>query len=162
MLIFIGAMFELGFLGTSLSFQPACRAASGYLCQDVGLASSGKFGLTIGQASSEIMYHVGLACAEKSTLVGEPLANGNAFMYVANNGTMVNEPTDFLLPLGGVVSIHNLTCFDASGNVLTSNIPAGKSFSEVLWMNWTQQSGSPSASNPWLTTKFASVQIKAP
>jgi hypothetical protein len=159
--IFVSAMFELGLFDASLSSQTICRTASGYLCQNATMGSSGKVSFSLGQAVGGTIYNVGIACAAKATLVGEPFAYGNAFTYVGSDGYMVNEPTGFSLLTGSSISIRNLTCFDANGHALTSNVAAGKYFPEVLWLNWTQQAGPPSALNPWLTTKFASVNIRA-
>jgi hypothetical protein len=159
MAIIIGAMFELGLFNTSSSSQSVCRTASSYLCQNVTMNSSGRVSLSLGQVVLGEMYNVGLSCAAKSTLAGEPFANGAAFMYVAGDGDMVNSPAGTPLSSGSVLTIHNLACFDANGNMITSNANAGQYFSEVLWLNWTEQPSAPGAHNPWLTTKFASAQI---
>ena len=160
LIIFVAALFELGVFNRPLSLQSACRTASGYLCQNPVMDGSGRISFSFGQTISAVMYNVGLARAANSTMVGEPFANGNAFMYVDAAGNVVSEPTGVDLPSGSVISIHNLTCFDASGRALTGNVTAGQYASEVLWLNWTPMYGPPSALNPWLTTKFASAQVR--
>jgi hypothetical protein len=117
-----------------------CIAYSGFACLNPSLSTSGKLSFTLAQSTGSTFYNVALACVPASQSNGLP----NGTFYKLSNPTLAN---------GQITSVSGLPCAGTTAG--------GTSFKGRLWMNFTPSPGSPSSSNPWISTLFASLYVNA-
>ena len=138
--VVLGALFSLGVFSGSSMLGTSCIAASGYLCQNPVLSTSGTLSLTLGQESGYTMY--------------------NAFVYVAPQSSGANA---YGFPTTTYSSNQNpITAFTSGQTIpLTFNLgpsytTIGTPFSGYVWLNYSSTSGG--VAN--IATKVATVIVK--
>ena len=173
--VVVAALYYLGVFNNSNTGANGCLAATGYTCRSPLLLQNSNISFTFGQyAGVRTIYNVALACASSVTTSGlpspSPLSGSPqaAMVYLSTTGaatTFVSNAavSGFLsLAPGQTTSVSGLTCYGTG--VGPSRTPIlGTAFSGYIWMNYTLNSGAPTAaggSNPLLTAKVASVSVK--
>ena len=160
------ALFSLNVFNPSLG--NVCLGGPGYTCSGMSLGTTGNMLFTFGQGTGSTYYNVGMGCAAASTSAGLP-SNTLAMVYLSAAGAATAVPANgaaagaLSITTGQTVSVTGLTCYATNGQPVlgsAATVPIGTTFSGSLWINYTLGSGAPSASNPMLTTKFASVTTK--
>jgi hypothetical protein len=174
--VVLGTLLSLGVFGSSSFIGTSCIAASGYLCRSPILDTNGNLSISFGQAAGRSIYNVGMACAGSATPLGLPnpsSTSGNqAMVYMLANGFPSSIPSNvqvyasnviigntLVLSSGQTVSVSSLNCYGASGLDI-GNVPRGTAFSGGIWVNYTQLNQPPSATNPFLTVKVATLTAK--
>ncbi|MDE1762093.1 MAG: hypothetical protein KGH59_01550 [Candidatus Micrarchaeota archaeon] len=178
--VVLGALFSLGIFSSGSLLGTACVAGPGFFCQSPVLAgpgaTAGNLSMTLGQSTGSTFYNVGLGCAATSTTNGLPNPTGTgaagspaALVDLSAAGAAtatvsnVNNAGSLTLSSGSTVSVTGLKCFGTTGVVFANTAnPAsiGTAFSGSLWMNYTLSSSAPSAGNPLLTQKVATITLK--
>ncbi len=164
--IVLGVLYYLGVFSPAV-IGPACTGSAPYVCENpLTLSTSGTVTFTMGQASGSTQYNIGLSCAATSTSSGLPYSSvGNVFWYPASNGfisSTANQISPSLsLSSGEEQSMSGLPCYDSKG-VPIGSIPIGTGFTGYIWYNYTTGSGTAVVgTNPWITSRIASISIKA-
>ncbi len=155
--IVLAVLYYLGVFNTAGSVGTSCTAAPGYLCQAPTLTQGGTLTFNFGWSGISNIYNVEFACTATANALGPfPMTSFNS---ITTNGIVIpaSSTGNAIIPQQ-TVTISALPCYGASGNTLGSqNI--GAPFTGSLWLNYTVRSGSEGASNPWLTTKIATLRL---
>ncbi len=164
------ALYQLGiFTGANL-LGSTCVAASGYLCQNFALNTSGTASFSFGQNTGQTLYNVEIACADNGNSIGLP-SNGMAWNFLYANGVVSNTINNMNLNnavdliSGQIVQVHGLQCYSPVGLPLRNPV-IGSAYSGVLWINYTSTAclqtpcfGTPPSPN-WLTSRALVINTK--
>ncbi len=158
--VIILALFQLGIFSASALSGNSCIAASGFLCQNPTLVTSGTLTFTFSQSSGSSFYNVQLACAAtaQSTGLPNPITAFNSIS--ATGAVLIPSSTGNTLTSGQSLTVASLPCYTSTGAQL-SGAAIGSAYSGFIWVNYTA-GGAPEslATNPWLTQKIATLKSK--
>ena len=139
----------------------ACIPASGYLCQNPVLDTTGLITFTFGQVSGTTIYNVQLTCAATNS-GGLPLENpALAFNSIATNGfALSSSNTGNSLGNAQTVTVSALPCYGTTGSLFGAQ-SLGTGFNGYVWVNYTTSSGTANIlNNPWRTSKAITLRTK--
>lgn len=188
--VVLAALFSLGVFNGGALLGTSCVAAPGYLCQSPVLFTSGNVLFTFGQNTGSQIYNVGFACTATSTSSGPNPANSVYYIYepsgssgsggsvgnwaiaIANvpgyqganaiisgvNGNALTLQSG--VQLGQMTQYNSIPCYGPTGNP-DNALSVGAAFSGSIWMNYTQNPGTPGGSNPFLIAKVATITVRA-
>ncbi len=169
--VVLAVLFSLGIFGGGNLLGTSCLGSPGYSCQTPLLNSSGLLSFTLGESTGTTIYNVQLACAATATSTGMPYDTNalysNPFQSVnaltgratASNAVPTNPLT---MASGQTAQVSNVVCFNAQGQPMNAapNNALGTSFSGTVYVNYTTAATTPGSTNPWQTTKLATLTIK--
>ena len=185
--VVLGALFALGIFNGPGTV--ACIASPGFLCQTPTYDHNANISFTFGQNTGSTIYNLAFGCSAIASSNGLP-SNTASIVYVGANGFVSNIISSsantvssgvaayapLTLSSGQQITVGILTnaapyngldCFSNANPSIhpvgSSGNPAvaiGTTFTGALWVNYTLQNAAPSATNPLLTQKFATIQVK--
>ena len=180
--VVLAALFSLGVFNSGALLGTACIAASGYMCTNPSLSTSGNVVFTFGQNTGSSLYNIGFSCASASNALGPYITTSggfdSGFYYLNSGGTgllqgsgSVPGSTGYSLLTSQTVTLptsgNGVACYASSGNTLLAVsgvggvLPVGTSFSGTIWMNYTTSAGAPGGANPTYIVKIATITVKA-
>jgi hypothetical protein len=157
--VVLGALFQLGIFGAANVLGTACVASPGYLCQNPTLITTGKLTFSLGQSTGSSAYNIALACAETQMTNGLPNPGTSFYSITASGAAIAESNSGNTLVSGQELVVEGLPCYGSTGALLSSP-SVGTSFSGYIWLNYTTNTGAAAAgTNPWRTSKIATVRV---
>lgn len=168
--IVLAVLYSLGVFNLNNQAATVCQGVPGYSCQGIILSTQGYLSFELSQNTGTPFYNMQVACVPTSGNQGPYIAGGtNPFQYISTlTGSDVAQPTapvsgnDLGMASGQSAFISNVVCYSSAGNPLNAgNTVIGSSYQGSLYINYTINGGAPTQiSNPWQTTKIATISVR--